>query len=150
MTSATWFVSSERKRVVVDSNVLISAALYPDSPAALAYVAAAFHCDLYASDETLAELHQVLMRDKFDRYFALGGPTRERFLSDYRALVQLAEITEVATDCPDPKDNAFLSLALSIRADFLISGDRKHLLPMHPYRGTAILSCEQFLRTLAA
>jgi len=142
-------VNSARKRVVVDSNVLVSAAVYPDSPAALAYVTAALCCDLYASQETLTEIEQVLLRPKFDRYFAAGGPTRERFLSDYRALVNVAEVMEAVTDCPDPKDNRFLSLALSVKADMIVSGDRKHLLPMHPYRGIAILSCEAFLRTMA-
>jgi putative PIN family toxin of toxin-antitoxin system len=143
-------VNSGRKRIVVDSNVLVSAALFPDSPAALAYVAAALHGDLYASRDTLAEIEQVLMRPKFDRYFAAGGPTRERFLGDYRALVHVAEVTLAVTDCPDPKDNPFLSLALTVNADLIVSGDRRHLLPMHPYRGIAIVSCEAFLRLLAA
>ena len=137
-----------RRRVIVDSNVLISAALYPDSAAAQAYASAVLYCDLYASHETLAEIESVLMRPKFDRYFPAGGPTRERFLRDYRELVIFAKLTEFSSDCVDPKDNVFLSLALSINADILNSGDRKHLLPMHPYRGTAILSCEEFLRNL--
>jgi putative PIN family toxin of toxin-antitoxin system len=142
-------VSSGRKRIVVDSNVLVSAAIYPDSAAARAYMAAALHGDLYASEGTLAEVEQVLLRSKFDRYFAAGGPTRERFLSDYRALVRVVEVTETATDCPDPKDNQFLSLALTVKAHLIVSGDRKHLLPMHPYRGMAIVSCEELLRLLA-
>jgi putative PIN family toxin of toxin-antitoxin system len=142
-------MNSARKKVVLDSNVLISAALYPDSPAALAYMAAALYSDLCASRDTLDEVEQVLMREKFDRYFPAGTPTRERFLSDYRALVNVVEVTEEVTDCSDPKDNKLLSLALAAQADVIVSGDRKHLLPMHPYQGIAVLSCDEFLRSLA-
>ena len=142
-------MSFVRKRVVIDSNVIISAALYPKSPAAAAYMAADLHCDIYASHSTLAEVEHVLMRSKFDRYFPVDVPTRERFLADYRDRVIEVEVTETVSDCPDPKDNQFLSLALAAHADIIVSGDRKHLLPMHPYRGIAILSCNDFLRVLA-
>jgi putative PIN family toxin of toxin-antitoxin system len=142
----TWFMSFVRKRVVIDSNVIISAALYPKSPAASAYMAADLYCDLYASQDTLAEVEHVLMRSKFDRYFPVEMPTRERFLADYRDRVIEVKVTETISDCPDPKDNQFLSLALTVNADFIVTGDRKHLLPMHPYHGIAILSCDDFLR----
>ena len=129
------------KKVVVDSNILISAAIYPTSASARALQLAVMFCELYRSDETTAEIEQVLLRDKFDRYFAAGGPTRADFLSIYKDVAVLAPVTKIATDCSDPKDNKFLSLALSVNADVLVSGDRKHLLSMHPYRGISIL-CE--------
>lgn len=133
-----------RKKVVIDSNILISAAIYPDSPSAKAYELAVTFCDLFASDETVTEVESVLLREKFDRYFSQGGSTREQFLSDYQGVVRMVEITQISTDCVDPKDNKFLSLALSCGADIIASGDHKHLIPMHPYRGIAILSAADF------
>jgi putative PIN family toxin of toxin-antitoxin system len=143
-------MNSGRKKVVIDSNILISAAIYPNSAAAQAYRLAVAFCDVFASQETLDEVAQVLMRSKFDRYFADGGPTREQFLEDYKALVVVAEITEISTDCIDPKDNKFLSLALTVHADIIASGDQKHLIPMHPYRNISILSATDFVSVLSA
>ena len=137
-----------RKKVVIDSNILISAAIYPDSSSAQAYRLAVTFCDLFASDETMTEIEHVLLRTKFDRYFSHGGPTREQFLSDYKGVVRTVEINQVSTDCADPKDNKFLSLALSCGADIIASGDQKHLIPMHPYRNISIFSATDFVRVV--
>jgi uncharacterized protein len=111
-------MSFARKKVVIDSNILVSAAIYPNSASANALRLAVMFCELYRSDETTAEIEQVLLRTKFDRYFAAGGPSREDFLTIYKDAAALEPITEIATDCSDPKDNKFLSLALSVKADF--------------------------------
>jgi uncharacterized protein len=137
-----------RKRVVLDSNILISAAIYPQSVSASALLIAARFCDLFRSIETTAEIEQVLMRPKFERYFARGVAEREQFLSLYNEMAVLADVTETATECADPKDNKFLSLCLSVQADMLVSGDRKHLLPMHPYRDIAIVSEADFVEIM--
>jgi uncharacterized protein len=137
-----------RKRVVFDTNNLVSAALFGNSPSAEVYRRAVLQCDLYRSVDTFAELVHVLGRDKFDRYFAPGKSTRTDFLLAYEQASTLAEVRIIAMDCADPKDNKFLSLALSVEADVLVSGDQKHLLPMHPYKGVAILSAADFLLTL--
>ena len=105
-------------------------------------------CKLVRSDETTAEIEQVLLRTKFDRYFAAGEPSREDFLTIYKDAAALELVTEIATDCSDPKDNKFLSLALSVKADFLVTGDRKHLISMHPYRGIPIVSEADFVQLM--
>ena len=106
------------KSVVIDSNILISPAIYPNSASANALRLAVMFCKLFRSDETTAEIEQVLLRTKFDRYFVAGGPSREDFLTIYKDAAALEPITEIATDCSDPKDNKVLSLALSVKADF--------------------------------
>jgi uncharacterized protein len=141
-------MSSARKKVVIDSNILVSAAIYPNSASANALRLAVMFCELYRSDETTAEIEQVLLRTKFDRYFATGGSSREDFLTIYKDAAALEPITEIATDCSDLKDNKFLSLALSVNADLLITGDRKHLISMHPYRGIPIVSEADFVRLM--
>ena len=141
-------MSFARKKVVIDSNILVSAAIYPHSASANALRLAVMFCKLVRSDETTAEIEQVLLRTKFDRYFAVGGPSREDFLIIYKDAAALEPITEIATDCSDPKDNKFLSLALSVKADLLITGDRKHLISMHPYRGISIVSEADFVQLM--
>jgi putative PIN family toxin of toxin-antitoxin system len=53
------------------------------------------------------------------------------------------EISEIITACRDPKDNMFLSLAVSASADAIISGD-KDLLVLNPFKNIPILSPADF------
>jgi predicted nucleic acid-binding protein len=55
----------------------------------------------------------------------------------------LIEATTPVTECRDPKDNKFLELAISAKADVLVSSD-VHLLEMHPFRGVKILQLVDF------
>ena len=57
---------------------------------------------------------------------------------------ELVEITEVVNACRDPKDDKFLELAVSGRATHIISGD-DDLLALHPFRGIAILTPQDFV-----
>lgn len=56
----------------------------------------------------------------------------------------LVEVTENITICRDPTDNMVLELAVSGKADVIITGD-SDLLHLHPFRGTAILNPKDFL-----
>lgn len=139
-------MSSDPKKIIVDTNVLLSAAIYPNSPSAHALLTAFTFCALYHSKETLHEIRTVLNRPKFDRYFLDAEFTREMFLATYIEKSIEAEITQISTDCIDPKDNMFLSLALSVGASMIVSGDTKHLIPMHPYQSISIFSPTDFVR----
>ncbi len=61
----------------------------------------------------------------------------------FRESVILIETTTPVTECRDPKDNKFLELAISAKADVLVSSD-VHLLEMHPFRGVQILQLADF------
>lgn len=139
-------MSSESKKVVIDTNVLISAAIYPKSLAAQALTAAFAMGDVYRSAETLQELQTVLSRPKFDRYFVDTVFTRAMFVSIFEKYAIEVAVTHTCSDCIDPKDNMFLSLAMSAKADIIVSGDKAHVLSMHPYHGIGILSVGDFHR----
>lgn len=66
------------------------------------------------------------------------------------ALGESAELvfpTERAKDAtPDPDDEMVLECAVASEADFLVSGDKKHLLPLREYQGIRIVSPADFLR----
>jgi putative PIN family toxin of toxin-antitoxin system len=95
-----------------------------------------------ASDATLSELSHTLARPKFDRW--VGQQRRMELFARYADSVTMVSPGEVVTDCRDPKDNMFLELALSGRADELLTGD-DDLLSLHPWRGIAILSPADYL-----
>lgn len=130
------------RRIVLDTGVLVSAAIRPQSVPALALEKALLQFDVCASHATLQELETVLMRPKFDPY--LPGEQREAFVAGIRAHITLIEVTQVITDCPDPKDNMFLALADTAMAELIVSSD-PHLTDMHPWRGIAIMPPSAFL-----
>ena len=136
----------ERKRVVFDTSTIISAMIKPDSIPGHAVQKAILECDVFISDETFVELQSVAFRQKFDRYFSPDGVSRQQFLALYAVKGIRAAVSEFITDCADPKDNKFLSLAVAAKAEFLVSGDKKHLLSMNPYRDIQIVTAARLLQ----
>lgn len=65
------------------------------------------------------------------------------WVSLFRESVIFIEISTRITDCRDPKDNPFLELAISAKADVLVSSD-VHLPEMHPFRRIQILQLSDF------
>ncbi len=132
-------------RVIFDTGVLVNAALRPGSTPAMALHRALLHDTVCASIETLAELNAVLARDKLDNY--LSREQRLEFAAQFATRVQIVVVGEVVHDCPDPKDNKFLALALGCGAVCLVASD-PHLTGMNPWRGIPILPPAAFLVAL--
>jgi putative PIN family toxin of toxin-antitoxin system len=98
-------------RFVIDTNIIISALLLPRSVPRQAFDHAFAAGVVLASVATLDELDTVIRRKKFDRYVV--EEKRLQFLEVLIRDTRLVEVTEVITDCRDPKDNKFLELAVS-------------------------------------
>ena len=130
-------------RAVLDTNVVVSAALQPRSTPRRAVDLILERGTLLISIPTLAELNEVLRRPRFNRY--LREEVRLEFLA---ALLREAEVTETVSVCRDPDDDKFLELAVSGAATHIISGD-EDLLALDPFRGIAILSPQDFITQLA-
>jgi putative PIN family toxin of toxin-antitoxin system len=127
--------------MVVDTSVLVSAAILPKSVSGKAFELSLRNFELLASASTERELTEVLCRPKFDRYFQ--AENRLEFLALYAKATTKVVVTTVVTDCIDPKDNQFLELAVDGRASCILSSDA-HLTDMHPYRGIPILTPSAF------
>lgn len=130
------------RRIVIDTGVLVSAAIRPDSIPALALQKALLQFDLCASLETLDELEGVLLRDKFDRY--VPRTLRQAFIAGLRKHLLIVDVHLTVNDCPDPKDNKFLALAHTVEAELIIASD-PHLTNLHPWREIPILPPAAFL-----
>lgn len=131
-----------KPRFVLDTNLIISAALLEISKPRQAFELAFNRGELLLSDAMLAELSEVLRRDKFDRYVSLEK--RLRFLTDLLSLATPVAVTEHIDACRDPKDNKVLELAVSGRADCIVTGD-DDLLALNPFRNIPILMALEFL-----
>ena len=129
---------------VFDTNTLISALLFRDSIPRKAFDRALEKGKILISLNVVAELNEVLGREKFNKY--VSEQERVEFLI---ALLQEAifiEVVEVVTECRDPHDDKFLELAVNGNAEYIISGDRD-LLSLHPFREIAIVTPRDFLET---
>ena len=136
--------------VVFDTSTLVSAALRVGSVPHRALLYAFAEGDVCASEATLAELEQVLLRPKFDRYQAQN--VRREFAALLRRNARLftvsgADERDTAPTCRDPKDHKFLTLAKVCSAAALISSDAD-LLVMHPWQGVPIMTPAAFVALL--
>jgi uncharacterized protein len=138
---------SESHRFVLDTNVIVSALLLPGSKPRHAFDRALDIGKVLLSIPVLVELEGVLSRSKFDRY--LLEDERKEFLGALIKEAEIIEITERITACRDPRDDKFLELTVSGRADCLITGD-PDLLVLHPYRDIPILRPAEFLEKFMA
>jgi uncharacterized protein len=130
------------ERVVVDTNVLVSRLILPQSMPAQA-VRRALDSILLFSEATMNELADVLSRAKFDPYVARRD--REQFVREHCALGEFVPIIQLVRDCADPSDNKCLEVALNGRADFIITGDAD-LLALNPWREIVILTPTEYMK----
>lgn len=129
-------------RAVFDTNVLVSAALLPRSVPRRALSAALGAGRVLASAVTLAELHEVLTRPRFDRRAPLEG--RMEFFAAVVLLVEEVDTSTPVAACRDPDDDKFLEVAVNGRATHVVTGDQD-LLVLHPFRGIPIVTPAAFL-----
>ena len=129
-------------RVVLDTNLVVSAALFPDSRPGQVLDYVIEHRVLLISEATRAELIDVLSRPRFDRY--LPQEDRVDMLDSLMRQAESIDITHRITACRDPRDDKFLELAVSGHATHIISGDQD-LLALHPFQGIPILTPRSFL-----
>ncbi len=132
-------------RVVVDTNVLVSRLLLPDSVSARAVRHIVDTGRLLASDATLTELADVLSRDKFDRYVDLAD--RQAFFQQLGRIVERVPIIYIIHASRDPEDDMFLELAVNGNADVIVSGDQD-LLALTPFREIPIVTPAGYLERL--
>jgi uncharacterized protein len=128
-------------RVVLDTNVVVSAMLLPHSVSRRATDYAMTHGRLLVSAATLAEVSDVIRLPRFDKY--LSDDERAEFVATLVSESELIDVDVTITDCRDSRDNKFLELAVAGRATHIVTGD-KDLLVLGPFRGVGIVSPGQF------
>jgi uncharacterized protein len=131
------------KRVVLDTNALVSRLLSRRSVPAQAVDLAITRDRVLASEATLMELAEILRRAKFDPYLTIGE--RQDFLRQFDRIAERIEILRPVRACRDPKDDKFLELAIKGAADVIVTGDND-LLALNPFQGISILTPARFLQ----
>jgi uncharacterized protein len=132
-------------RVVVDTNVFVSAALKDRSFPALALHVVAQRGTLLKSAATEGQLIEVLARP---RIAALVAPEAAEWMRTLLLAAETVVITERIAACRDPTDDKFLELAVNGQADMIVSGDAD-LLVLNPFRGIPIVPPATFVQGAA-
>lgn len=130
------------RRLVIDTNLWISRLLVPGGTAGSAVDHGLSWGIPLMSEETLAELSEVLSRGRFDRY--VSREDRQHFLRLLGGIVRVIPITQRIAACRDPRDDKFLDVALNGEAHLILTGDQD-LLELHPFHGIEIVSPADFL-----
>ena len=134
-------------RVVLDTNVLVSALLKPDStPELVISLIFEKRAILCVSGPIFTEYEEVLSREKF---WSLDLKKVKRFLSRIKGqalwVVPKTPLDIIETD---PPDNRFLECAQEAKADFLITGNTRHF-PSKKFKKTRIVSPAEFLTIIS-
>ena len=137
------------KRVVLDTNTLISGLLWDGNESIIIEKAEVKAIKFFISHQMLEELAGVLKRKKFSKKLEGKEYTIEKAIAKIALISTLIEpninINKIKEDLAD---NRVLECAISCKADFIVSGD-KHLLNLKEYEGIKIIKAAEFISHLS-
>ena len=130
-------------RLVIDTNVVVSAAIKPNGlQRTVLLLALTRPARWYVSVPILAEYSRVLARPELGIRRGLRQQLMQLIRNRTRAVVP-SRIPVVTTD---PADNIFVECADAARADYLITGNQRHF-PSH-WKSTKIIGSREFLNLI--
>ena len=139
-------------KAVLDTSVLVSPFVTPKgSVAPLLYSPLRQRYELCVSRPLMTELAQTLLHKRsLRKWVSYDDATAEAYMRWLlKQASMIGEVPEIQAVERDPKDNMVVATAVAHRADYLVTGDRRHLLPIGEYAGTRIVSPREFLDILA-
>jgi len=131
-------------RLVLDTNILVSAAIKPDGlQRTVLLLAMTKPARLYVTKAILAEYREVLAR----REFKIRRGLRQQLLQLIKNRTQSVNPERAFRVAKDPDDNKFLECADAARADYLITGNQRHF-PRF-WKKTKVITSREFIGIVA-
>lgn len=131
-------------KLVLDTNIIISAHLKPESLERSALkLALAGRAELYISEAILLEYEEVLARPKF----RIDPDQAAESLQLIRAQAKTVTPARELAISPDPDDNRFLECAETAQADYLVTGNKRHF--PKQWKTTQVVSARELIELLA-
>jgi len=134
-------------RAVLDSSVLISAFLTPRGfVARLLQQPLRGRYELFLSEPILAETaEELLTKATIRRSYEYPDDAVHDYVRWLLSQAQIvSDVPDLAVVAADPKDDPIVATAGAAGADYLVTSDRRHLLPIGQYEGIRIVSPRQF------
>jgi len=133
-----------RLRLVLDTNIVVSAALEPDGLQRTVFLLAITKpLRWYVSDAILAEYAAVLARPELK----IRRGLRQQLLQLIRDRSRRVVPSRVPQVTGDPADNIFIECADAARADYLVTGNLRHFPAF--WKSTKVISSRELLNILA-
>jgi uncharacterized protein len=133
-----------KPQAVYDTNVIVSAILKPGSiPASLVSLAMTGEVQLFLSPALLTEYTEVVKRPMFQ----FSPKSVNRFFKELETAAVMVYPTIRETAALDEPDNRILECALEAKAEYVITGNRKHF-PFAQFKGIKILTPREFITFL--
>jgi len=130
-------------KVVFDTNIVASASFWRGKPYDCLSAWARGEISAYVSPQLLSEFFDTI-EELVARY-----PDKRR-VEWAEALTASADLVfpsdRARGETPDPFDEMVLECAIAADADCIVSGDKKHLLPLREFRGVKIITADAFLK----
>ena len=134
-------------RVVLDTNILISALICPKSVARQIYEGArSGRIALVTCDAQLDEFRRVTRYPRVQHY--IRPSEAGTMLNELRKLAVYIEVNEKVDVSPDPADNFLVAMAQASQADYLVTGDKEDVLALGRHGQTQIVTMEQLIKIL--
>src|SRR5438067_2016243 len=131
-----------RTQAVFDTNILVSGISWSGNPRRSIQLARNSIITGLTCTEILAECVKVLT-SKLD----FSDDEALSTIIDFLAILQIVSIPhQLKVISADPADDKVLECAVVGRATHIITGDKKHLLPLKNYQGIQIVTAEEFLK----
>mgnify|MGYP001596929451 CR=1 FL=1 len=135
---------SRKPRVVIDTNVFVSGLNFAGRPGEILELFIKGNIEVFISPFILSEIERIL-RERFEWG---EGNIRSVLNQIKRQTILVHPRIKVTVIKWKDDDNRILECAIEGKVQYLISGDRKHLLPLKEYQGTKIISPSEFLKLL--
>jgi uncharacterized protein len=138
-------------RLVLDTNTVVAGLLWNGPPRRLLQAAIDGEVELFSSAVLLDELAHTLGYSKFTTRIESFGTSIAALVAQYTALVSLvapASVPRVVAN--DSDDDHVIAAAIAARAELIVTGDRKHLLPIGTHQGIAIVTAREVVDRLDA
>ena len=131
-------------RLVVDTNVVVSAALKPDGlQRTVLLLALTKPARLYLTEEILAEYREVLARPEL----RIRRGVRQQLLQLIKSHSQAIRAVRPLEVAVDPDDDKFLECADAARADYLVTGNQRHFPGF--WKKTKLITSREFIGIVA-
>jgi uncharacterized protein len=129
-------------RIVIDTNVLISAFFWTGKPKQLLNHVRRERITFVTSNQLLNELREILIRQ--DKPFHLPDNEADQVVEALRGSADVVESHSQVTVCHDEMDNRVIACAIDGKAEYIITGDL-HLLGLTSYKSVKIMTVSDFL-----